>query len=921
MPGTDGKHFVCSGRRDKQEILCKKVIENKNKYDISEKERLLVDYQISLSYLDRDEEEKAFNIWKQIEEVDPFDYDMNISLIRYYIKREQYLEARNNLSNILDWNNINDKKIVDIKKAIDSNLLVPFYDSISDKKGYDSLTYEETIYELCLCYIELDMTHKADDILRFYKDDLKKLDYEYNFINGIVLLTKRKYKNALKYYETLNEIISNIVDDGSVKIKRIIKKQSFVNCCLAEIYFNLNEKEKMISCCNEAVKFSNSIQERFVIQNKQIEYYKNYKMYEEAIDVCKELIEYKYNSDLEYVLLQELYFLNKQYYSVLDNYYINENISKNKDWYIYVVESCINLGREELALKILDKAKRNKIKLSVRMILDECRCKGHLTRDNNEKREIFNILKDIYANYGNKSLYEWDIDDLSDVTFLMWETIVNVDENDSKNSIEETFKINPNNGKHRLAYAIYLANTRSYRKAIEHLLELPNDFQEDVDVLLWYARCYDCICENDKALEYYIKILEKKSVYYESCRWVALYYKNKYLEDKNNDNYDKAIEFISRQINDSSESYNYYIRANLYLVGLEYLKAAEDAKKCLEFYNSTEALSLLGRCYEKIGEYDKALECFIQIDFYKLDDEDIINYISMSSCYLAKEEYEKALEILNDVSSKFELERVDKNPAELLKRTKDNVTKYFLQRQVNDDKLLIGKPIYKQLGLAYELTGDNYKALSNYELCSDIYIKSMFDVCYRLADIERGYAYFDNYINSNNDLNLRFRVYIDKINVIIMEFANYKLALKVIDEALNRVYNYEHIFILMGLKTKNYLLMNDLESAVMCAKDAMKHYNEKIGVEINGFLSDRFYYDIRNITYGYIKIALGEIDEAIELFQNVYNKNNKIKCKDKDSAIPSLELAYVYMINNDSDNAKKYFEKALEYYPISIEAK
>jgi len=335
-----------------------------------------------------------------------------------------------------------------------------------------------------------------------------------------------------------------------------------------------------------------------------------------------------------------------------------------------------------------------------------------------------------------------------------------------------------------------------------------------------------------------------------------------------------------------------------------YIKSAELSSKVERYAEVAEKYEGIAKSYEKLGDYEKAVYYHLRSADLNLENDDLAasySYENTAKCYAKLEEYAKAIDYYKksvDLRTKLkkypEASSASREIAEYYKKINDyeNAAKFYFQ--------------YAELGLL----GNRREAVEGYKKAAELY-EEMAKKRINENNYEKG---IEDYLNAAECY--------DRLND---KKTSANLYSKMAEMELDRDYNNAIKFYLEA--AHRYTEVTDIANAAKCyvlAKDylnAAKYYVDYAEMQLK--MNKPFYAGngYRKAADSYKKLkSFGDMrdnyNKAIHNYTQFLERAKYIKSEDENvntgNAYKNIGECYIEL--DDVPNAKKYLEKAFDYY-------
>lgn len=201
-------------------------------------------------------------------------------------------------------------------------------------------------------------------------------------------------------------------------------------------------------------------------------------------------------------------------------------------------------------------------------------------------------------------------------------------------------------------------------------LKICEERHMDFKWLYFYiAQCHEDLGQEDEAIEYYEKLLEKDPEFNDAYWRIGWIYRKKLRRTMVKEYGEKALYYLNMQEEKFGAGYNFYrCRSYVWLCLNDPQKALEDIEKGMEKKKDSGMWLLKGRALKNLGRYEEAIECFDQSihceERYGQDDD--FCYGRIFHCYLLKYDLKQAASYYESELKKVENEEAKNTCLETL---------------------------------------------------------------------------------------------------------------------------------------------------------------------------------------------------------------------------------------------------------------
>ncbi len=565
-------------------------------------------YYIAEAKRAQDDYEGAYEDYNNLLKINPNHYYANFELGKYYFLIKEYEKAKEYLIYVLQQNG-NESEAIELVNQINEHLIEKLNENYLQNPENQELALEMGVcyfqnYKLPECILLLDeITPTAD----------KKL--EYHKLKGRAYLAMGEYENALEHLLILEDEINSLEDDSTDNTSKQKQHIDFAYLLVGEAYEGIGDNsgeqhyyEKALDYYKRAADQEVDLSEKVLYYYRQAGALFRMKSYEECIDICSLIISHDEEYYNAFLCRQEAYYHLKYGQNVIDDYYncINLYPSYVKP-YILAAKVYFNYKYYEDVLDVVKSAKEQSL-YSNELDFYNIKAMRYTAKTEEEKEEICTLCEELIQN-----LYNED-NDIEDITEVYLET------------------------------ALVYMDCELYEKALEIYEELESKFPNDYNILYEKAEYYRKIGKKQKALYLYEKVILINPNHRFANNDIADIYESKFDEKEKMEDIEKAIFYLSKQVEIYPHEYYFNSRGLMYQKVYQLDRALKDFFKTLEInpdymwgYNNA------GYTYKLKGEYDKAREMYEKASQYAQEKESPLPYGNLGIVHTILEEYDKAL--------------------------------------------------------------------------------------------------------------------------------------------------------------------------------------------------------------------------------------------------------------------------------------
>ena len=796
------------------------------------------------------EKDFAYTIWQQILEREPEHYMAKYFCAKHLVEKEDYFHARKLLIELINEGESNEELERTIY-AVNEELIKEFREILASEKEDERLTREEMMLKLGWCLLQNKRMEEAEELISHFPEEQQ--EYEYFYLSSQILYRMDRYEEAVPYLHKWLWFFDNSMEDEEKDSKRRLSEKYAAHSILSTCYYQLGQADKGEEEAGKAIESATDIREYL----ESMRYLANQllftKKYENAVDVCDRILEEDEGYYPAYLIRQEACYYIDRAQQVVNDYHDAIRIYPGYyKPYLFAAKIFFNYSQYEDAKKVIDRAKENQVEFSARLKLCEVKILRNLAESEEERKEPKKLILEL-----SKQLDDENCD------------------------IENKWEVNFERG-------LLCWDDEEYEEAISFFREVMKEVPENPAPFYCAGCVYENMMQEDKALESFEKVLQLNRQYRDTIDKLFKIYRKRYLNNNRQSDYEKALFYANINIENAEDNDPYFERALLYDDALELELAIRDYEKYLEDYpDSRAAYGNMGFAYRALGEYEKAIECFEKSkSLMKTPKESGSNYYQIVKCYLALEQYDKALEAALEGYEVFD----------------------------SDDYRELMAEVYVKLKQYDE-------ALSHYEyLVSKGHdnIREIVDVLHLQGKEEEEVPAFEKVLTNASD-DKKSRIY-----GRLGDYYYYRLEYEKSIESYLKAISLETDEWQLYLHEKNlaqpYYLAGEYEKAKEHAQKALEHFHNE-GYNEEDFLAYKGYSATRLSQFGWVYLCLGDREKAEKYFKKMEEVPPCRFCEYKKCYESPISLARFYETAGEYEKAIELLEEALVRKPDEVEAK
>ncbi len=843
-----------------------------------------------------DQKEEAYELWQNILDRMPSHYMAKLGVSHYLVEKAKYHEAKELMLQLLDKDG-QDEEVLDLMRQVNDALIEEYRARISQPDSYleenetqDSKTIDtrrkEDIIELGWCLFQNEQPEEAVTLMETFQPN-EDTRYSYENLFGRLLYRIDRYEEALPHLLQWLEMIRHTEDDGSAENSKRISREFQACHLLSGCYHELKNQEQALSYVDMAVAAAKNLRDKLAAMQYRAYLLFCYKEYTRCIDACDQVIQDDDEYYPAYVQRQEAAFELHKGQQVVDDYYRAIRIyAGHYKPYLLALRVFFYHDQFEDAKGVLDRARENQVEFSPYLRLYEVKVLRNLAENPEDREKPLAIANELMAEHNNP---DTDIEDLSEIEYeialLHWD---NDHLEEALKHMEAAIGENPNRMQYRMIRGHIYLDHGEHKKALAEYTAAKEVYSDSPVLHYNSGLCQEALGMKVLAIECYEETLKYRQVHREACEKLANFYRDRYQDSNDPEDFRKAIGYMDRQIEAKPTCHDLVHRGLFYMYNMDIELAVKDFEEALKYgpdewviYNN------LGCCYERTNEYEKAIGYFEQALEHLGDKKSLLPYSNLADCYEALGDYRKAIECYQ---KNLAIEPDNKNTFKELS---------FLYRYLGDYKNAVryiekdpdNDNYYARLGDIQFLEGQTLRALSTYK-------KGV-----RTADKEDKADRYSDLASYYRDQLLDFK----KAETYYLK----ALALETDEDELHEL-EWELAVICFRMKR--------FTEAKAHAQKSLQHFDHTKWKSEDIYLNYRPYRPARLFRHGWLYICLGETEKGLSYLNQMRECMRCKQCRHRECFESYLYLAIYYEAIEDYQTASQYYEKALKANPHSITA-
>ena len=834
------------------------------------------------AYFNLGEKEKAAKLWHNIWEKEKNYVPIGINLARYYMDKEDYVTANLFLeenSNAVRGNDY----LENMRRTCCSHIVYDLW----EKAKKEDISFDEII-QLCHKSCVIEDFEGANRAIAMAKPSNDEEKYDYHYKYAMVYRGLEENEKA----ETELSLCLALLEEKKAKQEKCAEEYSKVYQGLFDCEMAFEAFDKAENTLKLAIDKMQKLREfdewkEFMRDLAQLKV--KCQKYEEAVDICDELLRNDEEYFPAYVLRQKsCYHLDKGQ-QVIDDFYRAKDIYAGiEQMYFYAADIFLRNGQNQDVMDIINQARENNIDFSFDLRMTELQALRRLVNSEEENERLLQQIEQLYQEIqtDEEGSLEGQIYGIQAILFeqgVLLQRLRRYEE--ALGKYHQVLEIQDDHYAAIYGSAWCNYNLNQPQKALELYEKVSEIYENSPGYYYEMGLCHEKMGNRERARELFEKTLELAKVYGDACEKLGEYWQEEYEEHCHIKDFEKAIEYITREIEDEAVPYHVLVRADWYKRNMRYEEAIEDLKWALKMDSESIYLrSQLARVYTLNNEYDKA-----------------------------EEYYNKVLEVMDTIEEE--------------KRTKyyEQCIAFFRRIRKYDVAMALCKEglekypdsvdtFYNEMGEIYEAQDKTKEAIASYEKCTEN-DEILENIAH--ASLANGYS------RELEEYYERSKKYYDDEAAFYVSWAVWKLfRVRRYEEAIplytkaaeletDRDEMYEHY---VDIATACILSGKEKEAREQVEK-AIRFQEEYL--EEKGCSEEEFLYNNGKVPYklglkGWEEAASGNIEVAISYFEQMLKTPKCFNCNAACCFESYLYRARCYEIMGDYEKALDFFQKVIE---------
>lgn len=828
--------------------------------------------------------DEAYGLWERVLSENPEHYSAKVGKIRYLMKQEQYGDAKELMIELLNVNG-NDETILGYMKEANEALIEEYRGKLAGSYEDESKRGDDLI-ELGWCLFQNEREAEAVKLLEEFTP-MEELQYSYENLFGRVLYKNSEYERAIPHLKKWLELILETPDDGSKENTKRRSREFQARYILSGSYHGLEKNEEALEWAETAIKAAKEEGEWLSATQYKAQILFRSGKYELCIDACDQVLAKDDQYYPAYVQRQEAAFELRKAQQVVDDFYsairIYDGYYKP---YMLAAQVFFYYDQFEDAKGVMERARKNQIVFSPGMTLLEMKILRNLAKSREEREKILSALSELLKEIDNPNT---DIDDTSEVEFEIG--VVCWDNNDFEEALKHigiARKQNPERGQYSLIRGHVYLDMKEYKKALAEYSLAADDYRDSPSLYYNMGVCHEALGMKVLALEDFERTLECREGYRDTCEKLGNHYKSEYMAHFKPADYEKALDYFTRQLAARESCYNYVERGRLYMTAYRLDLAIADFEKALELEPKDWASwNNMGCCYKYLGQFEKAVECLNKaLECMEEDEKSVLPYSNMAGCYEAMKDYEKAI--------------------------------WCYKKDLED---FPDRDSFKvEIGKLYTYLGDYRKALTYLNMVpnDEDYYDNVSDVYYLQGKPKDAARFLERGVRDAKNGTAKADAYV-KLGGYYADYErNYKKAEYALKKALSLETREKELHDIEWLFAMLYFRMGKRKDAKLHAKRSLEHFEKSRWAREDDYLNYGEFRPARLMRHGWAYIALGETEKGLRMLKDMLTCTRCRQCRYPGCYEAFLYLGWYYEAVGDVKKATECYEKGLEYNEHSI---
>ncbi|MDE7282603.1 MAG: tetratricopeptide repeat protein [Lachnospiraceae bacterium] len=836
------------------------------------------------------EEQRGYELWQAVLSEEPDYYMAKYYSMHDLMRRSMWYQAHKYLKELIKVNRY-DEELQGLRSQIAEAIIPELQAALSDGKGYEELSKTELVIYTGWRLFDLDRNEEALSLLDKEGADLER-EKDYCELRAWLLYSMERYEEAVPYYQMH---IKSVASEEDEEKRAAESAQSHL--CLSACFYELGKSEEGEKEARTGIAEEPDFRIRLDSKRYLAGRYLLDKQYENAVELCDEIIAEDEDYYPAYLITQESCFNIDKAQQVVDDYYRAIELYAGYDGpYLYAAKIFYDYEQYENAKGVIERARENQVEFTKRLSFEEARILRRLAQNAEDRQKAREILEKLL---GEPEEEQADLQenkentpDRAEIIFEMGLLYYGDEETERAVSlIREAIELDPDEPWYHLVLGNILRDTENYKDALTEY-QTVEDVYHHAEMYFGMGVCHEEQREWTEAIKYYEKVIEQDERYRDTNRRLYECYESRYCIEYRKSDYEKALFYINKQLEINEDGYRFWNRAYLYNEAMETELALSDYQKALSMVSEEDryiVLQNIGYTYKGGRQFEKAYEAFSQsVECMEPKNASVKGYDGMAECSMNLGEYERAIacckkgleffpdsedlwDTLRDCYEEtdrfeeaLEAEKANREHGESIADYYHNISFILLRMgkiqesidayEEGKKELLKCSADKDELADLYENLGDRYESLAEFEKAAEEYKKSV--------------------------------------------------ALRKEDDFSNR-FNCEYYI------ARDYYLLGDYEQAAHHAKNALKRLEER-NTTPEDYMTWPGYALVRTGIIGWIYLALGEKEKGKKCLEDMETMRPCKSCEYGKCYEASLWLGYYYFCEKEYEKAAELMEETLK---------
>lgn len=838
-----------------------------------------------LSRFHEGRKDEAYQLWQHILEEFPTHYMAKFYSSRYLLDRQDYHAAKELILDLLDING-DDEELIRMVTSANEALIEEYKAKIADTGRSEKQRSDDTL-ELCWCLFQNEHLEEAISIMEKFSYDADQ-EYTYHSLYSRLLYRAERYEPALPLLKRWLELIRQTPDDGTEESQKR-KNREFQAChILSGCCHALNDREQALSYVDEAVSVAKNLRDTLAAMQYKAYLLFTYEQYERSIDACDQVLERDSQYYPAYLQRQEAAYKLRKGQQVVDDYYNAIRIySGHGKPYLLAAKVFFYHDQFQDAKGVLDRAAENHVEFTDCMHLFEVKILRNLAENREDRKKPMEIAKKLLETV---DAADTDIEDLSEIEYeislLYWD---NDDLDESIPHLRNAISQNPNRAQYHMICGHMYLDHRKYRQALAEY-DLAEDAYKNSPAL-HYNRglCHEALGMKELAMECYRETLNHAKIHRQACEKLSRYYKNRYGNTADIDDYNQALAWMNRQIEAKPTCHDLIERSLLYMNNYDFEPALRDCEEALKLDpDDWSVYNNMGCCYKWQGDFHKAIRYFKLAVMHLVDSSSMLPYKNLADCYESLEEYQAAID--------YRLKVLENTP---------------------DDEANL-----KDLACLYYYAGDYKKSLEYFNKNPEHkdYYSDIGDVYFKMGDLKRALAAYKEGVKKAAP-DQKAQRYGSLARYYTDQLLDFKKAKYYFQKAIAAEKDNGELHELEWELASVLFRMRCFDEAKEHAKKSLDYFSKLKYSSEEAYLAYPAYRPARLFRQAWVHLCLGETEKGLSLFRQMTACTRCKGCRHQDCFESYLFLGFYYETMGALDTALDHYRRAARANPRSITAK